>query len=130
MSKQHRTEVIKVLRQQMEAATDPKDKVELAKQLARLLPKPRQARRPRKQEATPSNTKPSIIDRVTGSAVDELSDGAKVQQWLVEQVEKMQREQHRKFTTEELKAMLEKLVEGLSARDRAALGSRNTATTF
>src|SRR5690242_20716977 len=123
MSKHNRTEVVKVLRQQMEAATDPKEKVELAKQLARLLPKPRQARRPRKTEVTPtppSNNKVSILDRVTGSAVDDLSDGEKVFNSLVCEVEKMQREQHRKFTPEERNSTLTKLVGGLSARERAA----------
>jgi hypothetical protein len=122
MSKQHRTEIIKVLRQQMEEATDPNTKVELAKQLAKLLPKPRQARRPRKTETTPpSNKKGSILDTITGSA----SDGEKMFNWLVQQVEKLRKEQP-SFTPEERKIVLDKLFAGLSARDRAALESRNT----
>src|SRR5690349_14441114 len=98
MSKHNRTEVVKVLRQQMEAATDPKEKVELAKQLAKLLPKPRQARRPRRTDAKPtaqSSKKVSVIDTITGSALDQLPDGEKVLHWLVMQVEKMESQQHR-----------------------------------
>ncbi len=58
--------------------------------------------------------------------MDQLQDGEKVLNWLVCEAGKMQREQHREFTTEERRAALAKLIEELSARDRAALESRNT----
>jgi len=119
--KQHRTEVIKVIRQQMEAETDPQKKVEYAKQLAKLLPRPRQARRPRKAEATPpSNRKKSIIDTHYGCALDDCPDGKKVQAVLVIEFEKRQRAAGRKFTEEERTACLEELFAGLSPRDRQA----------
>lgn len=127
MSKQHRTKLIKSLEQQLEATDDPKIKADISRQLTKLLAKPSRKGSPRKPEATaPSSTKLSIIDRITGSAVDTLSDWEKVQHWVIEQVEKLQREQRRKFTTEEVQAAIKKLIEGLSARDRAALESQNT----
>jgi hypothetical protein len=92
MSKQHRTEVIKILREQMEEATDPKTKVDLAKQLARLLPRPRQARRPRKPEATaPTKKARSLRERYTGSVYEQMSDGDLVLHHIVLEIEKRQR---------------------------------------
>ena len=41
--------------------------------------------------------------------------------WIGQQIEKMRREQKRTFTSEEFEAEFIKLIEGLSARDRAAL---------
>ena len=129
MSKHNRTEVIRILRQQMEAATDPQTKVDLAKQLAKLLPKPRQARRPRKPavatSAPPSNKKVSILDRVTGSAVDNLSDGGKVLNYIVVEIEKRQRERKQTFTEAERDALREELMASLSARERAAPETQN-----
>jgi hypothetical protein len=126
MSKQHRTEVIKILRQQMEEATDPKTKVELAKQLAKLLPRPRQARRPRRAEAkpAPSNKKAAIIDWYLDNGLM-YSDREKVINWIVDQLEK-RRKEPRVSDSFDLKAEYEKLVAGLCPRDRAALESRNT----
>jgi len=71
----------------MEEATDPQAKVELAKQLAKLLPRPRQARRPRRAEATPSTTKKknfSIRDLYPNSSSD---DGNLVLNYLVSVIE-------------------------------------------
>jgi len=87
------------------------------------LPKPRQARRPRKLEATPappSNKKVSILDRITGTAVDSLPDGEKVMNYLVVEVEKRQRERKQKFTEAERSACIEDLKACLSPRERAA----------
>jgi len=125
MGKNNRTEVVRVLREQMEAEKDPRKKVEYAKQLAKLLPRPRQARRPRKTvtRAAPSNQRSDILDRVTGSAVDNLSDGGKVFHYLSVEVEKRRKEREQSFTKEELKALFKELVEGsfLSERERAAV---------
>ena len=126
MSQSHRKEVAKKLKDAIAAATDPNVIAQLSNQLSKYLPRPRQARRPRKAEATPtpsSSKKVSIIDRITGSTVDHLPDGEKVLHYLVVEVEKRQREQHREFNSEEFKAEFTKLVDGLSARDRAALES-------
>ena len=119
MSTQHRTEIIKVLRQQMEAETDPQKKLEYAKQLAKLLPRPRQARRSRKPPLgeQPTKTPSSLLDIRTGSALDTLPDGERVMHHVVLQIEKKQRELDRKLTEAEKRA----LVESLSERDRAAL---------
>ena len=130
MSKQHRTKLIKSLEQQLEATTDPKIKADVSRQLTKLLSKPTRKGSSRKPEAsgrvfgqTQPNTKLSIIDRVTGSAVDQRPDGEKVLHYLVVEVEKM--EKHRKFTPEEQKAAFDKLIDGLSGRDRAALEAEN-----
>jgi hypothetical protein len=127
MSKSNRKEILKRLTEEIKNTTDPKQLAELTRQFNKLSSLKKEKRASSRAETTtPSNTKLSIIDRVTGSAVDTLSDGRKVINWLVCEVEKMQREQHRKFTAEERKAMFDKLIAGLSARDRAALESADT----
>jgi len=50
--KSHRKEVAKKLKEQIDAATDPMVIASLSNQLSKFLPRPRQARRPRKPEAT------------------------------------------------------------------------------
>jgi molybdopterin converting factor small subunit len=127
MSKHARVEAIRKLKEQLATATDPETIVKITNSIAKLSPRPRQARRPRRVEATvPSSKKVSILDRVTGSAVDQLPDGEKVFHGIIEQVEKMQREQHRHLTADEQKAVIAKLIDELSARDRLALESRYT----
>ena len=102
MSKHNRTEVVRVLREQMEATKDPQTKVDLAKQLAKLLPKPRQVRRPRKVEATPTKVKKaSLLTKVHGSAVDQLSPIRKLIHFCVLEFEKRKAE-HKKRTGQEL----------------------------
>ena len=128
MSKSYRKEVLKRLQQELNETTDTKEIIRIGNTIAKLTkPKQRRGRPSNKKpvEATPSHTKLSIIGRITGSAVDNLSDGEKVLNWLVVEVEKMQKEQHRKFTTEEQRTVFGKLIEGLSARDRAAFESQN-----
>ena len=127
MSKHDRKEVAKRLREQIEETTDPEQLIKLTREYNRLTnPRYGSKRVSRKPETTPSTTKSSIIDRVTGSALDQLPDSEKVLNWLVVEIEKMQREQKRTFTTEERRDVLEKLIDGLSAHDRAALESWNT----
>ncbi len=124
MSTSHRREVAKRLKQEIDATTDPQRIIELSNALAKFTPRPRQARRgPRKVEATKSPSKVSIIDTITGSALDELSDGKKMLFWLVKQIEKMRKE---KKTKAEQDALIQELYAGLSERDRAALDALDT----
>jgi hypothetical protein len=51
--KSHRKEVAKKLQEQIAATTDPKLIIELSNQLSKFLPRPRQARRPRKSADVP-----------------------------------------------------------------------------
>ena len=103
MSKHNRTEVLKVLKQQMEATSDLKEKAEIAKQIAKLLPRPRQARRPRKAEATPIKAKAgtSLLTKVHGNAVDWLSPEKKLIHFVVSECEK-RRKEHWQRTGKEL----------------------------
>ena len=123
MSKHNRTEVIKLLRQQMDVETDPLKKLEYAKQIAKLLPRPRQARRPRKPEVDPTRKNVSIIDRVTGSAVDDLSDGERIAHHLVVLIENQCRARGgwKGLTRADKDILLEAAKATLSERDRATL---------
>ena len=72
--KSHRKEVAKTLQQQIAATTGPKLIIELSNQLSKLLPRPRQARRPRKpEEVAPSKSKISLLTRIHHNGVDDLS---------------------------------------------------------
>ena len=122
MSKSHRREVAKHLKEQIEATTDPKLLVELTRELAKLLPRPRQVRRPCKSEAAPSNQKSSILNKVTGTMLDTLPDGKKVALHIVMQLEK----RSLKIESPEWKAALQELKAGLSAPERAALETLDT----
>jgi hypothetical protein len=124
MSKSNRKEILKRLTEEIKNTTDTKQLAELTRQFNKLSSLKKDKRASTKKEVTPSNKKGSILDTITGSA----SDGEKMLCWLIQQIEKMQREQHRKFTTEERTAVLDKLIEGLSARERAALEALSTAT--
>lgn len=75
--KSHRKEVAKKLKEQIDAATDPMVIASLSNQLSKFLPRPRQARRPRKPvEAAPS--KNTWWGRIlyTGPVFDAMSDAA------------------------------------------------------
>jgi hypothetical protein len=131
MSKQHRTEVIKVLRQQMEAATDPKEKVELAKQLGKLLPKPRQARRPRKPQATfPSNKGTSALVAKWADRVGHVQPEAKrIECCVILEVEERRKSQvyppstDRRALIAEVAEMMKEVIGLLSAEELAVLNS-------
>jgi len=73
--KSHRKEVAKKLKEHIDAATDPMVIASLSNQLSKFLPRPRQARRPRKPEAT-SPSKKTWWGRIiyTGSVFDAMSD--------------------------------------------------------
>ena len=120
MSKHNRTEVIKILRQQMEATTDPQTKVDLAKQLAKLLPKPRQARRPRKAEATPSKAKRGTSPIVAKWA-DRLrhmeSETKRIEFSIILEVEERQKSPG----CADIRTVLEEVMGMLSAEERAVL---------
>jgi hypothetical protein len=115
MSKHNRTEVIKILRQQMEAATDSKEKVDLAKQLAKLLPKPRQARRPRKPEATSPSKKTSSIVAKWADRLSHLPEEKRIEMSVILECEKTGKEPG------EVMGML-------SAEERAALKGESDPT--
>lgn len=120
--KQHRTEVINVLRQQMEAETDPQKKVEYAKQLAKLLPRPRQARRPRKPKATSPSKKTWWVREIyTGSVFDAMSDDELLVHHIVVLSEKKQKEL--KTSTKEAIA---EVIRSLPENHRADWESLNT----
>jgi hypothetical protein len=121
MSKHNRTEVIKLLKQEMEAATDPQAKVEFAKQLAKLLPRPRQAKRPRKpNQAGQQRKNRSLRDLYTGSVFDEMSDGKLVLHYLVLQIEKRQRKTGELRTKAERDAFVAEVMGSLPKDERAA----------
>jgi hypothetical protein len=128
MSKQHRTQMIKSLKEAMEKTKDPEMLIKLSEQAEKLMPKPGKETRGRKPNdaTTPSNKKSSILHRVTGSAVDALSDGEKVTHHLVVEFEKRQREHGRELAETERNALWEELKEGLSVEERAALETLNT----
>jgi hypothetical protein len=125
MSKQHRTKHIKSLEEQLATTNDPKIKADLSRQLTKLLSKPTRKGSSRKPVATPSNKKASIINRVTGTAVDQLSPKDKVSHYLVDELEKEQRKQGRKFSEDERKAFWGGLFEVLAAEDRTAYEALN-----
>jgi hypothetical protein len=100
--KSHRKEVAKTLQAQIAATTDPKLIIELSNQLSKFLPRPRQARRPRKPvEAAPSKGKASLLTRVHHNGVDDLSPTKKFSHFIVIEFEKGVKE-HRKSTGREL----------------------------
>lgn len=124
MGKNNRTEVIKVLRQQMEEATDPQAKVGFAKQIAKLLPRPRQARRPRRTETTPSNKPRSLREIYTGSVYDEMTDGEVVLHHLIVEIEKRQRAGELQ-TKAERAVFIAEVVRTLLENERAAFEALN-----
>jgi hypothetical protein len=89
--KSHRKEVAKKLQEQIAATTDPKLIIELSNQLSKFLPRPRQARRPRKAEVTPPSKNRSLREKYTGSVYEQMSDGDLVCWHLVFEIEKRQR---------------------------------------
>src|SRR6266852_4491675 len=99
--KSHRKEVAKKLKEQIDAATDPMVIATLSNQLSKFLPRPRQARRPRKPEAAPSKAKVSLLTRIHHNAVDDLSPTKKFSHFIVIEFEKGRKE-HRKSTGREL----------------------------
>ena len=124
MPKHARSEAVRKLRELIAVTTDPKLLIDLTRQLNNLLPTAKQAkRRPRKVEAAPpSSKKSSILDRVTGSAVDNLSDGKKVVHYLVVELEKSRK----KSGSAEWNAAKQELIASLSERERAALEALDT----
>ena len=110
--KQHRTKVIKAIEAAMEAETDPQKKVEYAKQLAKLLPRPRQARRPRKSDgettAKSKGTSP-IIDK-WADRLSHLSIEKRIQFSVIKEVEERLQKQGIKVwpETAESRAALQK----------------------
>ena len=100
--KSHRKEVAKTLQAQIAATTDPKLIIELSNQLSKFLPRPRQARRPRKPvEVAPSKSKVSLLTRMHHNGVDELSPLNRLIHFNVVEFEKREKE-HRKRTGQQL----------------------------
>lgn len=127
MAKNNRTEVVRVLRQQMEAETDPQRKVEYAKQLAKLLPRPRQERRPRKSvtRAAPSKKPRPLRETYTGCAMADQPDGELVLHHLVLRIEKKQRETRRQLPKAERDAFKAEVLASLPDNERAAYETLN-----
>jgi hypothetical protein len=130
--KQHRTEVIKIIRQQMEAETDPQKKVEYAKQLAKLLPRPRQARRPRKavEAATPSKRNRCLRD--LRPDLNHLNDGKLVQFHLITTIEKKFKplDKFTALTKEQKQAFFDEALAQASPKELAAYEALSAETEF
>ena len=127
MSKHARVEAIRKLKEQLQLANDPETVLRITNQIAKLTPKPRQARRPRKSQETsapPSGKRILILNRVTGTAVDQLSPKEKLMNYLVEEYEKRCRARGKTFSDlsrAEKDAMSAELMGSLSAEERAVL---------
>ena len=73
----------------------------------------------------PSNKKSSILTRVKGSGVDDLTDGERVLYRLLIELEKRTTKHPRDFTDDELRAVLDELFGSLSSEERAAFEALN-----
>jgi hypothetical protein len=122
MSKSYRKEVLKRLNQELDATTDTKEIIRIGNTIAKLTkPKNRVGRPSTKKAAAPSNNNSSILNRVTWSAVDQLSPKDKLCHFVIVQWEKERRKLGRKLTEAEQKAIWESFIASLSDEDRAAL---------
>lgn len=136
MAKTNQKAAAKRLTELIAVTTDPAMLVQLTKQLRMISPKQRYVKRPRKPveqkplENVRGRKQGSILSKVTGSAVDILSDAGKVLHHLVTEIEKSRRE-HKTRTGQELteteKSVLhEKLIGDLSTEEVAALEGLET----
>jgi hypothetical protein len=115
--KSHRKEVAKKLQEQIAATTDPKLIIELSNQLSKFLPRPRQARRPRKPEATSPTKKARSLRELCPDS--QSSHGNLVLNYLVVQIEK-RRKAGELQTKAEYAAFVVETLKSLTDEDRAA----------
>jgi hypothetical protein len=117
MAENTRKQIVKRLKQEMEATTDPQRVLELSKELAKFMPRPRQAKRVTRKPVTETVQKSkggiSIMDTPEGSRLSHLEPhGKRVFYWIIQQIEKRPKAEH--------DGLAEKLLESLSEHDRAA----------
>ena len=126
MSKSYSKEVLKRLQQELDATTDTKEIIRIGNAIAKLTKKQHSRRgRPKKPVAV-APSKPSILNRVTGSALDQLSPKEKVMNYLVNEYEKRCRVKGKTFSElsrAEKDAMYAEVKATLSDEDRTMLNS-------
>lgn len=118
MSKQHRTQMIKSLKEAMEKTTDPEMLLKLSQQAEKLMPKPGKETRGRKPKALDVQNN-NLLDARTGSALDSMPEGARIAYRLVLQMEK--RGGWNALTRAQKDELLDALTANLSAQERAAI---------
>jgi len=92
MSKQHRTKLIKSLEQQLEAATDPKIKADVSRQLTKLLFRPTRKGSSRKPQTTPTSYgKASAIVAKWADRLSHLDEQKRIEFSVVKEVEERQK---------------------------------------
>lgn len=117
--KSHRKEVAKKLQEQIAATTDPKLIIELSNQLSKFLPRPRQARRPRKPEATSPSAKTWWGREIyTGSVFDAMTDNELIVHHMVVLCEKKKKVGECK-TKAEREVVIAEVLESLPESQRA-----------
>lgn len=125
MSKSYRKEVLKRLQQELNESTDTKEIIRIGNAIAKLTkPKRPVGRPPQKKPAQAAPSKPSVLYRETGSAVDSLSTKERLLNYLVVEYEKRCRAQSKPFSAlsrAEKDAMYTEVMATLSDEDRAAL---------
>ena len=119
MSKQHRTKLIKQLEEQMVATTDPQLKLDLAKQITKLMPRPRQ-RKAKAQEVAPSRNGTSPI---VAKWADRLAHVEPETKRILHTVICEADERRRKSGCAEVGSMIKEVMGELSAEERAVLNS-------
>lgn len=121
MNQHKRTEAVNRLTEEIKATTDPELLVKLSNSLAKLVKQGRRRKAISKPvEKAPKKDYSRILDAVTGSHLDTLSDGEKVLHYLVEQHEKRRRT-GQNINTPEIHVFHAELMASLSDRERAAL---------
>ena len=130
MSKHARVEAIRKLKEQLKLATDPETIVKITNSIAKLTPRPRQARRPRSTQ-TPIKVKKGASALVAKWA-DRLShvqpEGKRIFTAVILEGEERGRNRGISFhpPSAESRALLEEVMGVLSVEERAVLNSGST----
>ncbi len=130
MSKSHRKEIAKRLKQEIDACTDPETLIRLTTQYAKVLPKQRRTRK--LVEKTPI-TQPDRLSkrRDTGTEVDRLADAEWLLHDTVLQIEAKCRARGGwlKLTRAEKDTIKAEVIGKLTAEERAAIEALGTRST-
>jgi hypothetical protein len=119
--------VIKSLEEQIAATKDPKIKADLTRQLTKLATYKPTARYLKRDDKVTSS-RSSILDKITGTMVDDLPDGERVMHHLVLHIEAQckGRGGWNALTRAEKDVLLAEATKTLSERDRAAYEALGT----
>ena len=117
--KQHRTKLIKQLEEQMESTTDPQLKLELAKQITKLMPRPRQRKAKTKEVAPARNGTSALVAKWADRISHVQPEGKRIETAVICEVE----ERRKKPGCAQVRTVLEEVMGLLSEQERAVLNS-------